>query len=323
MFSFIRFIAIITLARCVCTGVQKNLESPFGLTFSPTAIIASRFNASGAVEVTRHPVSPEYQAYYDNAVHGDGSPIGTRYMNNATAMLYHAVVPVSESLRKQLGHSPEYRALFLPSVFDYNMWNAAIEAVAPNNPLDRFIKFGSFQQAACHGYGFLQGEHLGRAPEEHNNDDGPPNLILFLEYEKDYLFAWLLEVAFEYGTFPVAHQKICKECGDRFRENNGIQAHEKRVSAFLDSLIQEALQIYERDSIRAIVIAGEASSLGITNLSIMAYRAVGTQMVSVMTEIAPTDVVAHGAAVWARLVQQFPDNFVTESGNKIVEHDEL
>lgn len=45
-----------------------------------------------------------------------------------------------------------------------------------------------------------------------------------------------------------------------------------------------------------------------------------------MMGIDPAEVVAHGAAVWARLVQQFPRTFVIETGNRVedvVGRDEL
>lgn len=47
---------------------------------------------------------------------------------------------------------------------------------------------------------------------------GPSNLILLLEYEKEYLYVWLKEVAFGMGTYPVDSQIFCEECGGRFRE---------------------------------------------------------------------------------------------------------
>lgn len=107
-------------------------------------------------------------------------------------------------------------------------------------------------------------------------------------------------------------------------QNVDAQAYKERLSLFLDEFISDkALQGYERDSIRAIVISGEASSVGITELGVLARRAVGTQVVKVMMEIDPADVVAHGAAVWARMTQQSPQRFIPYAGNRITGHDEL
>jgi hypothetical protein len=36
-----------------------------------------------------------------------------------------------------------------------------------------------------------------------------------------------------------------------------------------------------------------------------------------MTDFAPSEVVAYGAAVWARMTQQHPDRFTTYDGNRI------
>ena len=36
-----------------------------------------------------------------------------------------------------------------------------------------------------------------------------------------------------------------------------------------------------------------------------------------MTEIEPSEVVAHGAAVWARMTQKHPERFGATAGNKI------
>jgi hypothetical protein len=42
--------------------------------------------------------------------------------------------------------------------------------------------------------------------------------VLLLEYEEDYLWAWLQDVDFELGN-PWTHlEKLCKGCGDRFRQ---------------------------------------------------------------------------------------------------------
>lgn len=87
----------------------------------------------------------------------------------------------------------------------------------------------------------------------------------------------------------------------------------------------QAIQKHQRDSFRAIVISGEASEPANTALGAMVKRIVGTEAVQIMTEIDPSEVVAHGAAVWARLTQQIPQVFIPDAGNKIAppEHDEL
>jgi hypothetical protein len=42
---------------------------------------------------------------------------------------------------------------------------------------------------------------------------------------------------------------------------------------------------------------------------------VGTDVAKLMTDIDPTEVVGHGAAVWARMMQERPEDFQTHDGN--------
>lgn len=62
----------------------------------------------------------------------------------------------------------------------------------------------------------------------------------------------------------------------------------------------------QRENVRAIVLFGEADSLSTTQLGQIAREAVGTKTVEIMTDIDPSEAVAHGAAVWARMVQTLP-----------------
>ena len=68
----------------------------------------------------------------------------------------------------------------------------------------------------------------------------------------------------------------------------------------LDSLIDQAKAA--REDIRAIVVYGEASSPSVGELGVLARQVVGTDTVKIVTDLAPTDVVPHGAAIWARIV---------------------
>lgn len=49
----------------------------------------------------------------------------------------------------------------------------------------------------------------------------------------------------------------------------------------------------------------------------VALQAVGTKDVKLMTDIEPAEVVAHGAAAFARLTQEHPEYFNTRSSNKV------
>lgn len=72
-----------------------------------------------------------------------------------------------------------------------------------------------------------------------------------------------------------------------------------------------------REDIRAIVIMGEASKTGTEQLGKIALDAVGTEAVKLMTDFEPSEVVAHGAAVFARLTQEHPEHFISKSTNRV------
>lgn len=58
----------------------------------------------------------------------------------------------------------------------------------------------------------------------------------------------------------------------------------------------------------------------------MARNAVGAQSARVLTDIDPSEVIAHGAAVWARRVQREPRRFIIDSTSNLnydVNYDEL
>ena len=101
-------------------------------------------------------------------------------------------------------------------------------------------------------------------------------------------------------------------------------AYKERLAEFLDDFINnETLKKYERESIRAIVVAGEASPSGVKDIGEIAQQTIGTDVVAVLTEIDPVDVIAHGAAVFARRTKMVPEKFIIQAGNYIVDHDEL
>jgi hypothetical protein len=59
------------------------------------------------------------------------------------------------------------------------------------------------------------------------------------------------------------------------------------------------------------VLFGEASVSRSRELGLIALKAVGTETVKLVTDLAPSEVVPHGAAMWARLVQGPPKGFIS------------
>jgi hypothetical protein len=100
----------------------------------------------------------------------------------------------------------------------------------------------------------------------------------------------------------------------------GAQAYHDRVSKFLEDFLKnQVFPRHNREEIRAIVIYGAASAPGNTELGTIALTAVGTDEVKLMTEIEPSEVVAHGAAIWAQRTQRNPEKFMAQDGNRIVD----
>lgn len=85
------------------------------------------------------------------------------------------------------------------------------------NYFGRPIRPGYSREASYTGYGFLDGKNVSRAPEE-SIDGGPLNMVLAFGFEKDYLYAWLMLVEFELGSYPVMLNRLCKDCGERLQQ---------------------------------------------------------------------------------------------------------
>lgn len=206
--------------RALCADMSESHESPFGLTFTSTTVIASRFDASGSIEITKHSLKSEYYEYYKSALVHFDAQVGTKLvhdMNEIKSLFQEAVLPLTEKLSDRLGHVPEYSAMFVPSVFDDTARNAAVHAVL-GDYINRPFKAGRSRQATCQGYGFLEGKNLGRPAEQCTDEESPLSLVIVLEQEKDFLYAWLMEVAFELGTCPTVQERFCRACGEEARK---------------------------------------------------------------------------------------------------------
>lgn len=90
----------------------------------------------------------------------------------------------------------------------------------------------------------------------------------------------------------------------------GKDVYHGHISNFVRGFINDrVLTHHKRENIRAIVIAGEASTTAIELLGGAAREAVGHEQVELITDIEPSEVVAHGAAVWARTIREKSENF--------------
>ncbi|KAF2029127.1 hypothetical protein EK21DRAFT_68303 [Setomelanomma holmii] len=298
-------LASFLISPCVFAGTSLSLESRFAVSFSPTTIIASRFNTSVFIELSTFLAPSKYETYHRNIAHSYPAQSQDFDEVNVASIFQHAIRPVAESLTEQLGREPEYASLFLPPIFDGRTQLAASDAILRD--AQYATRVGPSHNAVCFPYGFLEGKNLGR-PLHECTEDGPENLTFVLEYQKDYFYAWLVVVAFELGTYPVMEQKICKDCGEGNRE---VRTYD---------LIRSP---NKREDIRAIIIAGEVSKAAVAKLGNAVLKAVGTEEVRLLAEIDPSEVVAHGAAFWARMTQRNPEAFVVHGGNKIPDEEDF
>lgn len=127
------------------------------------------------------------------------------------AVFRAAVRPLAETLTQQLGHAPEYVALFMPAVFTPEDREAARQAVGMTW---EDVHIGAARHAVGYAYGFHEGRNLGRTEEEWVRGE-VEDLVLVLEYEREYVYMWLLEYRFGVETQGVVQEDMDTSCGER------------------------------------------------------------------------------------------------------------
>jgi hypothetical protein len=227
-------IAFFITASCSSASTNDTLESWFALTFTPTSILASRINASGSIEVTKHAASLEYQAYYYSTIrlHDTCLRHSPEDRTIITSIFRRTIAPVTESLGKQLGHAPDYAAIFLSVVFDSDSVYAAGLVLRPDDDsrVTYAINHAHSRRIAADAFGFLEGNYVGSVPDIGDTlserfekcEDAYP-LILVLEYEKQYLSAGVHTLDWEQLIlFMDSDPVICFACGEQAREVSPI-----------------------------------------------------------------------------------------------------
>jgi hypothetical protein len=213
MQSLYSYLAFVLVFKHAIACKPHDLESRFSLSFSPTTITASRFNSSGSIELITSPASSAYQKYYRDSAQKTGVSHHDVHEADIKALFQHAIGPITETLSKQIGHVPEYASLFLPSIFDYRTQISAAAAAIFQDP-PYATKSGPSREVACYGYGFLECRNLGRPPHECIYENDLESLVLLLEYEAEYIYAWLLVVDFELEVYSAEQKRFCKDCGE-------------------------------------------------------------------------------------------------------------
>jgi len=214
MRSLLLSLAMVNLVQSSDTTMLTQHETRFGLTFTPTTIIASRFVSANIVNLTKFPTTAAYRDFYLHEVYATGASLRDTNDADFRSIANEAIRPLVDSLTEQLGYAAEFTALSLQSVVRRYFWSGVVAAVF--GP-DYITKLRATQSAACHAYGFLEGRILGRTPEE-CNEEGPENYVLVLEFEADYMYAWLMEVAFDLGNYATDRNKFCEMYGEKYRQ---------------------------------------------------------------------------------------------------------
>jgi hypothetical protein len=93
------------------------------------------------------------------------------------------------------------------------------------------------------------------------------------------------------------------------------------VSETVHSFIEAHVRS-KREQVRAIIVIGEASDAAIAELGEIALKMVGTEAVRLIKDIDAKELVAYGAAIWARMTQQTPERFESPQGNIIPDDEE-
>jgi hypothetical protein len=186
-------------------------------------VIASWFNDPNDFEYLTRPASPEFKDYYNITVttYKDGAFQDDRCHNafedggsdDLKAMFALDFVPLTADLTERLGLEPRYLSLFLPSVFErvvVYVGRQALMDVSDSHPMT-----GLANQAMGLPWGFFERSKLGREPPRWSYSEPEleyrPNLVLILEYEPDYLFAFLYEVEPEMeSTFVPEHAEFSR-----------------------------------------------------------------------------------------------------------------
>lgn len=195
----------------VSLSAQNTLETPYTLSFGRNSVYASRFNSSGSIEVTKYSLPQSYEKLYLQALqdyngfyHEVPEPAG------ASEVFRDAI----HSVTRHLPPESKYFGAYIPSMIPL----VTIETGSnPLFPEDELPSGGGYSwRAAEYAYEFLQCKNLDRNPEE-CDEEGPMSMFIYLEYEKDSLYAWLMFVDWDLGGYNALHKQLCRECGEEGR----------------------------------------------------------------------------------------------------------
>ena len=218
---------------------------PYGLLFTPSSILASIQSPEGKTYVTHFDPPAEYLAYYADAVahyHNHVYYNYTWYLQDARTdelietrpdenvfdqspaneMFKTIIETVDRSMKenyfdRQVLLSQE--SIFMPSIFNESSRVAAMTGALNSDIGLQGVVFnhGSISKAAVYAYGLDKCENFGWGKEVcEDHKEHPADLVLVVEYEKDYLFLELVHSDLErkFGYFWKLEPEMLLDFGE-------------------------------------------------------------------------------------------------------------
>ncbi|KAF2658033.1 hypothetical protein K491DRAFT_756462 [Lophiostoma macrostomum CBS 122681] len=312
MFNTLCWTAYALLAAFATAERPRGL--PYALCWGTSSVTASRFTSASAFQAVTFLTSGEYGNLFNDAlVHYDSLEAKDKIdVVHTTAIFREAVQVATKGLTEIDGESPTFSMLVLPSVFERYFTVIAHSTVlpVPEGPDKQDGALTSHPAStAGYAYNLNRCEKAGRTPQECQNLDVLNDKALVIDFEQEYLGLHIIDLAYELGTLPREDTSISSRFGEEnanvFRMDQNYDTHAQGlrefVTGFLESGQNSVLvsRSFYMDEIKAIVVAGSASTASFAELVDMAQETIGHQGVQIFDSIDPSTVVAQGAAAWA------------------------
>lgn len=215
------------ISRVLCTlllfpfsslCITNQASFPYAVTLTPSSILVSTVTRTGDFELSRFAAEGKYKSYLDNILHYHGRKsqsrgVDTKADNATIAIIQDAFNAVRRNLTLTLGYKPKFAALYGSSFFNISSLEAARHALYPKDAFTKGgpKKIGDVYSGACFAHGLDKCESL-RTPAECEHEEWLINLVLVVEYEKQYLSISVVEA--DRVGFGEAHGRFAPEFGE-------------------------------------------------------------------------------------------------------------
>lgn len=201
----------------LCT--ENEASFPYAMTLTPWGILVSTVTLSGDMQLYRFDAAGRYKSYIDSILHYHGSKNRPRAVDieadDATIAIIRDVFnAVRRNMTSTLGHKPRFAALYRSSFFNTSSLEAARHALYPRDTFEKNgpKKLGNVYGGACFAYGLEKCENHGRTAAECKHEEWLIDLVLVVEYEKQYLSISIVEE--DRDGFGQSHSSFAAEFGE-------------------------------------------------------------------------------------------------------------